>query len=106
MSEPNVHCALCCGLGRVADAPCQLCGGSGAHPAPMVKCGACRGERSDEFGDDCAACDGTGNVLACVECLVLPRDPMFAPACGGVCQEAWQAKQRLAVQASPVKRAP
>lgn len=107
MSEPTSRCSFCCGLGRVADAPCRMCNGSGEAPTPTVRCPTCRGDRADDFGEECAECRGTGSVRGCAECLVLPMDPMFKPCCGGTCLDAWQAKQRLATQAPPlVRKAP
>ncbi len=106
MSEPTVRCPVCCGLGRVADAPCQMCRGAGTV-APTVKCPACRGDGCDDFGAECKACRGTANVPACPECLVLPRDAMFTPCCGGVCLEAWTTRQRFTDPAPPlVRKAP
>ncbi len=60
---------------------------------PTVTCTACRGQRSDDFGDECKECKGTGAVLACVECLAMPQEPIWAPTCSSLCREAWQRRQ-------------
>ncbi len=55
----------------------------------------------------CERCGGTQVVPACAECLAMPRDPMWSPACGSVCSDAWQAKQRLAGPSQPlIRKAP
>lgn len=102
MAEPAARCELCCGLGRVADAPCRMCGGSGRAPSLILKCPACKGERSDDFGDDCAACGATGSVPACAQCGLEPVEALFAPCCGGTCRELWQRAQPAPI----VRRAP
>jgi RecJ-like exonuclease len=92
MSE---RCTLCLGLGRVADAPCRLCKGSGLAPEATVKCPACRGERCDEYGNDCAGCHATGSVLACLSCTIEPVDPLHAPFCSSACEADHKANAKL-----------
>lgn len=61
---------------------------------PALTCPTCGG-LARLADHPCDACAGTGAVPACASCGVEPVDPMFAPACGSVCRETWNAAQRL-----------
>ncbi len=76
---------------------------------PRIVCSACHGDGADvEDGTrDCRFCSGIGSLLACAVCGQEPQDPLFAPGCGSVCREQWEAQQRLAGPVPPlVRKAP
>lgn len=69
MSEIRIRCGLCCGLGRVADAPCRMCLGAGS----VLACAQCGVEPVDAMF--APACSGNCRDLWEIEQRLLNVAP-------------------------------